>query len=269
MIDLVTYGLILKITLERRKEMKRIIWICIIIFWILAAVKLGLTPLSIIEGFPRGLEYLNRIIPPDIQYLSRLGPALIETYLIAIVSLGIAVTFALPTSFLGAFTTSPHPLVYHMVRIIFNLCRGFPPIFLALLLVSMLGLGPLPAVLALAIHNIGTLGKYFSEGNEASECTQISEAMRLDGANWFQVIIYGYIPMLKTLYIGYILYYFEFSVRASTYLGLVGAGGIGIYLKEAVSLFQYQRVGTIVLLIFTMVMVNDLISAQIRKRIKQ
>jgi len=249
--------------------MRRTIWICIIIFWVLAAVKLGLTPLSLIEGFPRGLEYLNRMIPPDVKYLSRLGPALIETYLIAIVSLGIAVVIALPTSFLGAFTTSPHPLIYYVFRTVFNLCRGFPPIFLALLLVSMLGLGPLPGVLALAIHNIGTLGKYFSEGAEASEFTEITEAMKLDGANWFQVIIYGYIPMLRTLYIGYILYYFEFSVRASSYLGLVGAGGLGIYLKETVSLFQYQRIGTIILLIFTMVMVNDRISAQIRKRLKE
>jgi phosphonate transport system permease protein len=248
--------------------MKKIIWICIITLWVLAVIRLGIKFSDIIEGVPRGLDYLSRVFPPDIKYLSRLGPALIETYLIAIVSLSIAVIIALPLSFLGAFTTSPHHLVYHITRMIFNLCRGFPPIFLALLFVSMIGLGPLPAILALVIHNIGTLGKYFSEGAEASEFTTTNDAMRLDGANWVQIIIYGYIPMLKVLYIGYILYYFEFSVRASSYLGLVGAGGIGIYLKETVSLFQYQRIGTIILLIFTMVMVNDLISGQIRRRIK-
>jgi len=254
--------------LERSKEMKRIIWIFIIFCWILAAMNLGITFSDIIEGLPRGLNYLNLVFPPDIKYLPRLFPALVETYLIAIVSLGVAVMIALPTSFLGAFTTSPHPLVYQVIRVIFNLCRGFPPIFLALLLVNMLGLGPLAAVLALAIHNIGTLGKYFSEGVEAAEFTSINDAMKLDGANWVQIIIYGYIPMLRVLYTGYILYYFEFSVRASTYLGLVGAGGLGIYLKETVSLFQYQRIGTIILLIFTMIMVNDQISGLIRRRIK-
>jgi phosphonate transport system permease protein len=248
--------------------MKKIVWIFIIFFWVLAAIKLGITFSDIIEGIPRGLNYLNLVFPPDIKYLPRLFPAIVETYLIAIVSLGIAVMIALPTSFLGAFTTSPHPLVYQITRVIFNLCRGFPPIFLALLLVNMLGLGPLAAVLALAIHNIGTLGKYFSEGAEASEFTTISNAMKIDGANWIQIIIYGYIPMLKVLYIGYILYYFEFSVRASTYLGLVGAGGLGIYLKETVSLFQYQRIGTIIILIFAMIVINDQISGKIRRKIK-
>jgi phosphonate transport system permease protein len=59
----------------------------------------------------------------------------------------------------------------------------------------------------------------------------------------------------------------EFNVRASTVLGVVGAGGIGQELKNSVDLLQFDRVLTILLVILVMVTVIDQLSAWLRRRL--
>lgn len=246
-----------------------ILWIILGLLWVVTTNHVGLTPRAIWKGIPGGWRYLTRVFPPDLSILPDILPDLLETYFIAYTAIMISTVIALPLSFLGAFNVNSNRLSYQIVRSLFNFCRGFPDIFLALLFVSMLGLGPLPAVLALAIHSVGTLGKYFSEGTEAANLREIAEAMRLDGATEWQVALYGYIPTLKVLYTGYILYYFEYNVRTGSALGLVGAGGLGIHINEAVALFRYHRVGTLILVIAVIVVVNDRLSAIIRRRLKE
>jgi len=251
------------------KWKSRAAWFGLGLLWVIAAKYIGLTPRAIWEGLPAGWRYLNRVFPPDFSILPQVLPDLLETYFIAYTAIWISTAIALPLSFLGAFNVNPNRFTYQLARSLFNFSRGFPDIFLALLFVSMLGLGPLPAVLALVVHSIGTLGKDFSEGTEAADSKNLAEAMRLDGATEWQIVLYGYIPALRTLYAGYILYYFEYNVRSGAALGLVGAGGLGIHIKEAVGLFRYRRVGALIIIIAVIVIVNDLVSAQVRRRLKE
>jgi phosphonate transport system permease protein len=93
------------------------------------------------------------------------------------------------------------------------------------------------------------------------------EAMRIDGATERQVVQYGLFPEVLPLFAGYTLYRFESTIRTSTIMGLVGAGGLGLELTMAIRMFRRQEALTIILVILALVTSVDLASGAIRKRI--
>jgi len=139
----------------------------------------------------------------------------------------------------------------------------------ALLMVAMVGLGPLAGVVALVIHCTGTLGKYFSEAIESVGPTvvDITDAMRLDGASEIQALYYGLFREVLPLFVGYILYYFEYCLRVGTTLGLVGAGGLGLYLTMTIRMFKRQQTLTIILVVLGMVFAVDFSSYLVRRKL--
>lgn len=160
----------------------------------------------------------------------------------------------------------PIKVIYHSMRTFFDICRGINEIIWALLFVSMVGLGPFPGVLALAVHLIGALGKYFSEAIENVN-PEIIHTIAATGANKIQIIFHAVIPQIKSLFVGYIFYYFEHSVRAATVLGLVGAGGIGLELLTSIKLFKLKEVSAIMIVMVVMVTAIDRSSAYMRNKI--
>jgi len=146
------------------------------------------------------------------------------------------------------------------------MCRGINEIIWALIFVSMVGLGPFPGVLALTVHLVGALGKYISEAIESTN-QELVTAIASTGANRIQIVYYGIVPQVKTLFIGYTFYYLEHSFRAATVLGIVGAGGIGIELINSVRLFKNQEVLTALIVMVATVILIDRISAFVRMRI--
>lgn len=222
----------------------------------------------VIAGLSYALDYLRGMWPPDFSILPTLVGPLRETLQMAIVATTLSALIAGPLSFMAARNTSPNIVLYGGVRSVINGLRAIPTLLWALLFVAMAGLGPLAGVFALTCHCVGTLGKYFSEAIEAigRETIEMMEAMRVDGANEWQVLFHGVLPAVLPLFIGYILYYFEYNVRVGTVLGLVGAGGVGLHLTMAIRLFRRQQTLTIVLVIMAAVMIVDRSSRLIRKR---
>jgi phosphonate transport system permease protein len=64
------------------------------------------------------------------------------------------------------------------------------------------------------------------------------------------------------------LYRWEYNFRASTVMGMVGAGGIGFELMASLRLMQYQQVSAILLLILLMVTLVDSLGARLRSHFK-
>jgi len=91
--------------------------------------------------------------------------------------------------------------------------------------------------------------------------------MRVDGASEWQVLYYGLLREVAPLLISYTLYYFEWTLRVGTTLGLVGAGGLGFRLMTSIRLFKRQQTLTMILAILAVVIVVDTISRMIRKRL--
>jgi phosphonate transport system permease protein len=111
-------------------------------------------------GLPFMADYVRGMVPPDWSILPSLWEPWVETVRMAVVSIVLASIVALPLSFLANRATTPHLLVYLIVRGTINFLRTMPTLLLAILFVAMVGLGPLAGILALTSHCIGALGKY-------------------------------------------------------------------------------------------------------------
>jgi phosphonate transport system permease protein len=195
-------------------------------------------------------------------------PSLIETVNIAAVATIIGV---LAASFLALLCTrglARFPRLIPLFRRITDVCRAIPEIVIALVLIYILGGGPVPAVAAIAIHTAGAMGKLFSEVAENADLKPV-EGLRSTGATWGQQMWLGVIPQVAPNWISYALLRFEINVRASAILGFVGEGGIGYDLKIAMQWGQgrYDEVVAIFLLLFATIVVIDQISNRLRDRI--
>jgi phosphonate transport system permease protein len=161
---------------------------------------------------------------------------------------------------------TPSSALRFPARGLLNALRGIDSFIFALILVAAVGLGPFAGVLGLALHAAGSIAKLWSESIETAEPGPI-EAVTMSGAGRLKVIRYALIPDLLPNLASITLYMWEWSIRASTVLGVVGAGGIGQELKNSVDLLAFDRVFTILILILMMVTVIDTVSAWLRRRL--
>lgn len=221
---------------------------------------------KLVEGLPKFWDLLGRMMPPDLSVLKSLMGPLLETLQMALLGTTIPIFIALPLAFLAATNVSPHPLVSAATRILIGSLRTVPELVWAMILVTAVGLGPFPGVLALTLHTIGGLGKFYYEAIETSSPGLI-EAMQATGASRFKVIWFGVLPNVLPVMMSSTLFYWEYNNRASTVLGLVGAGGIGLALTHAMSDFRYREVVTCLGLIVLILIVIDRVSAYLRSKI--
>ncbi len=209
---------------------------------------------------------LTRWLPPDWSAAGETAREAAITIQIAVLGTFLGLVFALPVSFLAARNVTPYPWIYNLVRGLLSFLRAVPEIVLALVFVPTVGLKPVTAVLALAIHNFGVLGKLISELIEASDPGP-REAVASTGAPGVAVVYWGVIPQIIPLIISQAFYRLEVAVRASLVLGLVGAGGIGNLLFIHFKIFDYEKVLVDVLAIMAMVAAIDYLGAWVRSKV--
>jgi len=252
----------------------RLLWVGIVLLLVWASFGTEISPQRLLSGLERSWTLVmgsperpnSGFFPPD---LSRLGEYLTEmliTIKMAIWGTALAVVVAIPVSITASRNTSPHPLVYQLTRRVLDIFRGLNEFLLALIFVAAVGLGPFPGILALAVYTTGILGKLFSEAIEVVDQGQV-EAVRASGASRLQVFTHGVWPQVVATVISMTLYRFESNVRAATVLGLVGAGGIGLYVTESIRSFDFKSASTIMLVIIASVMLVDYLSGKLRERL--
>lgn len=220
----------------------------------------------LVAGAPGVWDLARRMLPPDLDVLPRLVGPLVETLQMAAVGTTLAALLALPLGFLAALNTAPHAGVAVGVRVLLNTLRAIPELVFALLLVAAVGLGPFPGVLALTLHSIGGLAKFYAEAIESVHPTVV-EALEATGASRFRTIWFGVLPSAMPLILSSTLFYWEYNNRASTVLGLVGAGGIGFALTSAMQAFEYRTATTCLVMIVLILTAIDRISAALRARV--
>lgn len=195
-------------------------------------------------------------------------PALIETLNIAAVATLLGGLFAMMLALLSTRGLALWPRAIPLFRRSMDAFRAIPEIVIALLLVFILGGGPVPAVLAIALHTVGALGKLFSEVAENADLKPV-EGLASVGASWGQRVWLAVLPQVGPNWLSYALLRFEINVRASAILGFVGSGGIGHDLKIAMQWGQgrYDTVVAIFTLLFVTIVVIDRISDHFRHRL--
>ena len=177
----------------------------------------------------------------------------------------LALVIAIPAGLAGARNIAPD-WVRRPVRWLMDILRSVPDLVIGTLFLVAVGLSPFAGVMALALHTGGVLGMLFSEAVEAIEPGPV-EGVRATGAGPLQEIVWGVIPQVAPLWTSYGLYRFESNSRAATVLGLIGAGGIGQALFEALNSFAYGQVAAIAIVIVIAVSAIDLLSQAIRQRL--
>ena len=195
-------------------------------------------------------------------------PALIETLNIAAVATLLGALAAMALSLLATRGLARWPRLIPVFRRSMDALRAIPEIVIALVLIYVLGGGPVPAVIAIALHTGGALGKLFSEVAENADLKPI-EGLASVGANWSQRMWLGVIPQVAPNWLSYGLLRFEINVRASAILGFVGEGGIGYDLKLAMQWGQgrYDEVVAIFLLLFLTIVLIDRVSDHYRHKL--
>lgn len=197
-------------------------------------------------------------------------PALVETINIAAVSTLFGAAGGLILSLLGTRGLAKWPRLIPLFRRFSDMMRAVPEIVIALVLIFVLGGGPVPAMIAIAIHTAGALSKMFSEVTENTDLKAV-EGLASTGATWSQRMLLGVFPQVAPNYVSYSLLRFEINIRASAILGFVGAGGLGYELRNAMAWGpgRFDEAAAIFILLFGTIVFFDQVSSRFRNRLTE
>ena len=212
-------------------------------------------------------DILSRMLPPDFSNLNQLTYAMFETIEIAFLGTFIAIVLSIPLGLYSAKNLAPNFFVFITAKIIIIFFRAIPEFILAMILVIAVGFGAMPGVLALGLHTMGFLAKFYAEDIEHIDKGPI-DALKSSGATKSQIISFGVIPQILPSFVANNLYILDRNVRMATMLGIVGAGGIGYELQSSFRMFEYPKVSSIIIIIFVTIFFIDYLSSFIRSKLK-
>jgi phosphonate transport system permease protein len=219
------------------------------------------------DSWPAIKQLASEMFPPDFGRWRNWMRPIADTIAMSVAGTALAAVLSLPIALLAAQNTAPNAALYRGTRLILNLLRSVPELIMGIIFVAMVGFGALPGVLALGLHSIGMVGKFFAESIEHVDPKPI-EAARAAGGTPFQVVWHAVIPQVMPQLADTTIYRWEYNFRASTVLGAVGAGGIGFELIAALRILEYAQVAAILICVLICVTTVDNLGAVLRKLLK-
>ncbi len=226
--------------------------------------RFGFSPGKLADGLGRLGVVVALMMPPDPgsqlwKYVAALG----ETLSIAFLGTLGAAVLALPVSMLAAKNVVANGIIHVASRRFLDSIRGVDTLIWALIWINVVGLGPFAGILAIMTSDFGSFGKLFSEAIEASDRKPVDGVMSAGGSE-LHGFRFGILPQVLPILLSQVLYYFESNTRSATIIGIVGAGGIGLYLANEIAQAEWQKVAFLILMIFVTVAAIDWISSKIR-----
>ena len=239
----------------------------LLIAWALLTIDVDLQRLA---DLPSGLRLVFSAMfldpGPLWSYFPEALGEMMESVQIAWLGTIVGAILSLPLSFFGAKNITSG-LVSSIVRQVLNAIRAVPELLVAVVVfIPMVGLGPYPGTLAIGVHSVGTLGKLGAEVIEGIDTGPV-EAARATGAGSLQVQRWGVLPQVLPEIVAFWLYRFEINIRASAILGVVGAGGVGEALQQALVFGRFERAGMLIIVIIAVTILIDTVSGWARRRI--
>jgi len=231
-----------------------------------AAVVCRVDLAALVAGIPRGIDLLGHMFPPAWDaFPGLMGPAL-ETLQIAFVGTVFGVLLAFMISLLAAANINPNRAVREVARGLLSVERALPDLIMILLFVAIVGLGPFPGVMAVAVSSVGMLGKLFADAIEEVDPRPL-EALTAAAATRAQIIRYAVLPQVVPSLIANSLYRFDVNIRMSIFLGAVGAGGIGFNLIMSMRRLEYPTALASIIIILGLVIICEKVSDALRKKV--
>ncbi|WP_035723651.1 phosphonate ABC transporter, permease protein PhnE [Fodinicurvata fenggangensis] len=243
-------------------------------FWLVAAALLGYSAwasgvisLKLFTGLPKlGDAFLMMLVPSGFQHLPEFLWALMETVAMAFLGTLLAGLMAIPLALLCARTTFPIRILQFGFRRFSDSLRSLDYLIWALIFVRAIGLGPFAGILAIAVVDLGTLAKLYSEAIDNAS-RKPSEGVQAAGGTWLDSIRLGILPQVLPNILSATLYMWESNTRSATILGIVGAGGIGYQLADRLRVYEFGQASLMIILIIIAVASIDSLSGFLRRRL--
>jgi phosphonate transport system permease protein len=241
----------------------------LIIGLIIAAViamsyNIDANPIEFVEGIPNLGILLKEMTEVELELFGTAFWSMLETIEMAFIGTVVGVAIALPLSMLAARNLNSN-LVYIPLRGLLAAARTFPSILWAILFVIMVGLGPFAGILAIIMYTIGFIAKLQYESIEAVDSDPVDAVSSIGVSKW-QLIRHVVIPESAPHLLSQVLYMFDYNVRQTSILGLVGAGGIGFYIINYIKFFEYGKAAVFMLVVLVTVLIIDFVSVKIRDK---
>jgi phosphonate transport system permease protein len=258
-----------KIRLSSRESF-RVSLVFVIVLLILFGLSTGFTRFNPIAALLSQGEFWNFIradfVPPSMGRLESLFRAALQTIYMALAATGISTVLALLLSFPGSSAITRSRTINALVRAFASILRNIPPLVWAFILVAAFGIGTVVGILSLIINTTGYLARFFIEIlDEAAEETL--EPLLAAGTAMPAIVTQSLLPAAMPGFIAWILYCVELNIRASTILGMVGAGGIGLLLMGYIKQFNYAAASTAILAVAVLIIAVNLLTGYLRKQI--
>jgi len=236
----------------------------IIAIVIAASYNIDANPVDFVEGLPNLAIIAEELTEIEPKLFETAFYSMFETIQMAFIGTIVGVVIALPLSIFAARNLNTK-WVYAPVRAILAAIRTFPSILWAILFVIMVGLGTFAGVLAIIMYTIGFVAKLQYESIESVD-TDPMDAVSSIGVSKWQLVRYVVLPESAPHLLSHILYMFDYNVRQSSILGLVGAGGIGFYIINYIKFFEYGKAAVFMLVVLVVVLIIDWVSVKIRDK---
>jgi len=236
----------------------------IVALLVITSYNVDANPVEFIEGLPNLVIVLEDIVEVEPKYIPTALWAMFETIQMAFIGTVVGIAIALPLSMLAARNLNSK-FVYAPIRALLAAIRTFPSILWALLFVIMVGSGSFAGVLAIIMYTVGFIAKLQYEVIETIDSDPM-DAVGSIGVSKSQLISYVVIPESASHLLSQMLYMFDYNIRQTSILGLVGAGGIGFYIINYIKFFEYGKAAVFMLVVLITVLVFDWISVKIRDK---
>lgn len=237
-----------------------------VIFTLWAAWTIHFDVARIAANWDRGITIIGEVLDVDWSFFPRTVEPMIQTFQIAIIAAIVGCAVALPFAFIASRVTAFNRWSMTLDRWVLNVIRALPDLLYAMIFVAALSVGPTAGILALIFFNLGVMAKLLSETVDAVD-TGPMEAAQAAGATHVQTVRSSVLPQVLPNYVSFALYIFELNIRASTVIGLTGAGGIGVLLGAQLARFNFPQIGMIIVEIFVVVLLIELASNALRRRL--
>lgn len=241
----------------------------VLVSYVAALLVLDVTPGRIFAGLGRLGDITLLMFPPSPgswehfwTYLGALG----QTLAIAFLGTTAAGVLALPLGFLAARNVIAERIVHFLSRRVLDTIRSVDTLIWALIWINVVGLGPFAGALAIASTDFAALAKLMSEAIETADKGPV-EGVIAAGGGRLAVMRFGLLPQVLPVFASQALYFFESNTRSATIIGIVGAGGIGLYLSEMIRVLEWQEAAFLIVMVLITVAVIDVISRRLRAAI--
>jgi phosphonate transport system permease protein len=244
-----------------------LVWLACVAALVWAVRSIDIIPEFLADAPEQMADLLVRMWPPDLShYYPDVHTALIETLHIATLGTILSFGLALPVALLAARNICRIRLLNTAAQLVLVSSRSVNSLVWALIFVAVFGPGPAAGTFAIAFRSVGFVGKLLAEALEETSPGPI-EALRAAGAGWGATMLKAVWPQVQPAFWGIALFRWDINVRESAVLGLVGAGGIGVVLNDAIDFFQWDRVATVLLAILAVVILAEIAVTRIRARL--